>query len=299
MKELTHIDNKGNIKMVDITEKKESFRVAKCSGKIYAQEETIDLIKKDKIEKGNVFTTAKIAGIMSAKNTSQIIPLTHPIKIDFIDIEFDINKNYIEVISTVKTTDKTGVEMEAFVAVNVALLTIYDMCKGVDRRMEISGIKLIEKTGGKTNFYRNKVLSVNISEKKGTVKKPVEFVNVIQNFGIENDAHSSKDSNRQISLLSTISINKIKEKGINVDFGAFGENLTIKDIPIYKAPIGTKIYFENGVIIEITQIGKECVEGCAISKETGFCVMPYEGVFAKVLKGGIIRKGEDIIIEWT
>lgn len=298
MSKFTHFDNDGNIKMVDISSKVPSSRIAKCSGKIFLSNSTIDLIKNNKIEKGNVLTVAKAAGIMNAKNTFQIIPLCHLIKTDFIDIKFKIEDNYIEAISTVKSCESTGVEMEAFVAVVSALLTIYDMCKGVDRKMEISEIKLIEKTGGKTNFYRSKILSINISKEKGTVKKPVPEAEVIENYGIVNDAHAEKNGKRQISILSTLSIEKIKKTGIEINFGDFAENLTIEDIPIFKFPIGTKIYCENGVILEIVEIGKECHSGCQISKITGMCIMPQEGVFAKVLKSGTIKQNEEIIVEF-
>ncbi len=298
MKKLTHLGQSANIQMVNIFSKVPTLRRARCNGRIYMKPETINLIKKNKIGKGNVLTTAKIAGILAAKQTDKLIPLCHTIGVDMIDLNFELSENFIEATSLIETTHKTGVEMEAFMAVNIALLTIYDMCKAVDRTMEINEIKLLEKIGGKTTFYRNKILSINISKKRGTIKKPVKEVKVIKNFGIESDAHSGENSPRQISILSTLSIEKIRRKGLNVKYGEFGENLTIKDIPIYEIPIGTKIRCGNEVMLEVTQIGKECINRCTIYKQVGDCVMPREGVFAKVLKGGTLRVNEDIVIEY-
>lgn len=298
MKKLSHLGESGNIQMVDISSKIPTLRRARCSGRIYMKSETINLIKKNKIEKGNVLTTAKIAGILAAKQTDKFIPLCHTISMDIIDLNFEINENFIEATSLVETTYKTGVEMEAFMVVSIALLTIYDMCKSVDRTMEIDEIKLLEKRGGKTTFYRNKILSINISKDRGTIKRPVREVKIVKNFGIESDAHSEKNSPRQISILSTLSIEKIRKKGLNIKYGEFGENLTIKDIPIYEIPVGTKIKCGNEVELEITQIGKECINRCSIYEQVGDCVMPREGVFARVLRGGILQVNEDIVIEY-
>lgn len=144
-KKLTHIDEKGQATMVDVGDKTPQTRIAKAVGKILLQENTIQLIKENNIVKGDVLTVAKIAGIQAAKRTAELIPLCHPLYLTKIDIEFEIKTSQIEVWSLVKCEGKTGVEMEALTAVNVALLTIYDMCKAVDKQMEFSGIKLLEK----------------------------------------------------------------------------------------------------------------------------------------------------------
>ena len=145
MTKFSHIDDKGKIKMVDVTNKLLTVRVAKAKGKINMRPETIAGIKDDELPKGKVLNTAKIAGIQAAKKTSGIIPLCHQLNLSFVDIEFELKSNSIWVLSTVKTKESTGVEMEALSAVSIALLTIYDMCKAVDKTMEISGVKLIEK----------------------------------------------------------------------------------------------------------------------------------------------------------
>ena len=144
---LTHLDKNGNATMVDISDKKTTTRTALASGFIHITPDILEAIKKDSIKKGNVFTVAKIAGINSAKMTEAIIPLCHQIPLDYIDINFDLQEEnlIIEVLASVKTTHKTGVEMEALVAVNASLLTVYDMCKGVSKDMQITDIKLLKK----------------------------------------------------------------------------------------------------------------------------------------------------------
>lgn len=152
---LTHLDKNGNATMVDISDKKTTTRTALASGVIHITPEILEAIKKDSLKKGNVFTVAKIAGINSAKMTEAIIPLCHQIPLDYIDINFDLQERnlIIEVLASVKTSHKTGVEMEALVAVNASLLTIYDMCKGVSKDMQITDIKLLKKTGGKSGDW--------------------------------------------------------------------------------------------------------------------------------------------------
>ncbi|SHH47400.1 cyclic pyranopterin monophosphate synthase MoaC [Thermosipho atlanticus] len=156
MEELTHLGKDGNVRMVDVSNKEPSLRIAKAYGKIFMKQETIKAIVNEEIKKGNVLTTAKIAGIMGAKKTSELIPMCHNIFISNIDIEFKINKDNIEIFSTAKTFSQTGVEMEVLTAVSIAALTIYDMCKSIDKEMEIKEIYLLEKSGGKSgNFKRS------------------------------------------------------------------------------------------------------------------------------------------------
>lgn len=156
MKErFTHFDNEGNAVMVDVTEKNKTERVAIATGKIKASKKTIDLIKDGKIGKGDVLGVARVAGIMAIKKTSDLIPMCHPIMINGCSIDFEIDEENSEIIinSKVKIFEKTGVEMEALTGVSVAALTIYDMCKAVDKRMEIKGIHLVKKTGGKSGEF--------------------------------------------------------------------------------------------------------------------------------------------------
>jgi len=138
-----------------------------------------------------------------------------------------------------------------------------------------------------------KVLAINISEKKGVVKKPIDEGVFIEDFGLEGDAHAGK-WHRQVSLLGIESFNKMKELGIEgLDYGSFAENITTEGIILYELPVGTRLKIGE-TIQEVTQIGKECHTGCAIAKQVGKCVMPKEGIFTRVIKGGIVRRGDII-----
>ncbi|KAF2956933.1 cyclic pyranopterin monophosphate synthase MoaC [Marinitoga sp. 38H-ov] len=150
----THLDENGNVKMVDVSNKEITSRIAKAHGKIIMKKETLKAILNGDIFKGNVLTTAKIAGIMGAKKTSELIPMCHNIFISKIEIEFKINEDNIEIFSLAKTESKTGIEMEALTAVSIAALTIYDMCKAIDKEMEITEIYLLEKDGGKSGHFK-------------------------------------------------------------------------------------------------------------------------------------------------
>ncbi len=141
-----------------------------------------------------------------------------------------------------------------------------------------------------------RIISINISKKKGMRKNSVNKVFIKDNYGIEGDAHASSEWHRQISLLSVESIKKMQDLGLDVDSGDFAENITTKGLDLLSIPIGTKIILGNEVEVELSQIGKECHTRCAIYYQAGDCVMPNEGVFVKVLKGGILQTGDRIIV---
>ena len=146
MKKFTHTDSEGRAKMVDVSGKKMQLRIAKARGKIYLSQETVELVRKNEIKKGDVLTVSEIAGIQSAKRTPELIPLCHPLQISKISVRATIESDGVVAESEVKCIGQTGVEMEALTAVSVALLTVYDMCKAVDKNMRIGDIYLIEKT---------------------------------------------------------------------------------------------------------------------------------------------------------
>lgn len=152
--DFTHFNSSGRAKMVDVSEKKITDRTAIAEGYISMSEETIQIIKNGGIKKGDVLSVAQVAGIMGSKKTSEIIPMCHNIFISGANIEFEIESVGIKIIATVKTSGQTGIEMEALTAVSVAALTIYDMCKAVDKEMVIEGVKLIKKTGGKSDYIK-------------------------------------------------------------------------------------------------------------------------------------------------
>jgi len=146
MERLTHIASDGSAKMVDVSAKPLSRREAIATGRIRLQSATLELIASDGIAKGNVFATARIAGIQAAKQTGQLIPLCHPLGVSHLAIDLSSGESFVEATCSARTTAQTGVEMEALTGVTVALLTIYDMCKAVDKQMQLEGIRLVRKT---------------------------------------------------------------------------------------------------------------------------------------------------------
>lgn len=155
MKEFTHFDGQGNARMVDVSEKADTLREAAAVGRIQMSGECFDKIKAGDIKKGDVLGTARIAGIMGTKRTSDLIPLCHVLNLTKAEIQFSLIEDIctVEARCTVRTAGKTGVEMEALTGVSVALLTIYDMCKAVDKGMEMGEIRLLRKSGGKSGLW--------------------------------------------------------------------------------------------------------------------------------------------------
>jgi len=156
MAEFTHLDDKGRVRMVDVTEKEATARTAVAGAEIRMRPDTFELIRDQKVKKGNVLEAARIAGIMAAKRTPDLIPMCHPLNLTHVQIDFlpDEKAHAIRIRASVRAVDQTGVEMEALTAAAVAALTIYDMCKAHDREMSISGLQLLEKSGGKSGTFK-------------------------------------------------------------------------------------------------------------------------------------------------
>lgn len=156
MKKLTHIDREGRAKMVDVTEKPLTVREAIARGSVSMKPETLKLIQDKKVPKGDVLCVARVAGIQAAKKTSELIPMCHPLNITSVDIDLSLDnkKKKIDIEARVKVTGQTGVEMEALTAVSAAALTVYDMCKAVDKEMVISDVMLMEKKGGRSGHFK-------------------------------------------------------------------------------------------------------------------------------------------------
>jgi cyclic pyranopterin phosphate synthase len=155
VRDLSHIDDYGKAHMVDVGDKPDTVREARARGAVVMQPSTLELIQRNALQKGDVLAVAKIAGIMAAKRTSELIPLCHPLPLTSVDLTFglDPSAGRIDIESITRVTGKTGVEMEALTAVAAAALTVYDMCKAVDREMCITDIRLIEKQGGRSGFF--------------------------------------------------------------------------------------------------------------------------------------------------
>lgn len=155
MSRLTHFDDKGDARMVDVTDKAETRRIATATGRIRMRPETLSLIRDGGVAKGDVLQVARLAGIMAAKRTAELIPLCHPLALSSVTVDLSCNEadNAVDIEATVKLAGRTGVEMEALTAVSVAGLTVYDMCKAVDRDMVIDAVQLAYKSGGKSGTY--------------------------------------------------------------------------------------------------------------------------------------------------
>ena len=154
MAELTHLDAQGKARMVDVGGKAESRRVAVAEGRIAMSAEALAAIRDGTVPKGDVLAAARIAGIMAAKKTAELIPLCHPLALDAVTVDFEIEDGAVRVIASASLTGRTGVEMEALIAASIALLTLYDMAKALDKGMIISGIRLLEKRGGKSGDWK-------------------------------------------------------------------------------------------------------------------------------------------------
>ena len=156
MSQLTHFDRDGNARMVDVGDKDITQRVATATGRVLMQPETLVLIRDGQVAKGDVLQVARLAGIMAAKRTADLIPLCHPLALNAVEVDLacDEADSAVDITATVKITGRTGVEMEALTAVSVAALTVYDMCKAADRGMRIEGIRLLRKSGGKSGTYQ-------------------------------------------------------------------------------------------------------------------------------------------------
>ena len=153
MSQLSHLDDSGSLRMVDVSSKPVTRRRARARGEVRASAETIAQIRHNRMAKGNVLEAARLAGIMAAKNTGQWIPLCHPVPLSHVQVEFTLTDAGVEIEATTLAEGKTGVEMEALVALSAAALTIYDMCKAIDRAMEIGNIRLMEKSGGRSGHF--------------------------------------------------------------------------------------------------------------------------------------------------
>ena len=156
MSEFSHLDADGNAVMVDVSAKKDTIRKAVAKGKVLLNQKTFEMLQENALPKGDALNTAKIAGIMGAKETHRLIPLCHPLAISYVDVRFNVDdKNYlIEIESEARTTGKTGIEMEALIAVQIAAATIYDMCKAVQKDVVITDCRLVYKEGGKSGIFK-------------------------------------------------------------------------------------------------------------------------------------------------
>lgn len=298
---LTHQDNEGRVKMVDVSSKQSTLRVATAFSSMFAGEKALDLLRSGHLAKGDAWAASRVAAIMAAKKTSEFIPLTHPIRLDSVRVDlFVLGRDRVGCFATATAFDRTGVEMEAMVAASTAMLNMYDMVKGIEKGARLEQTFLVRKTGGKSGDWLSgaaqlgRIEKLAISKGKGTPKDPCDEAMLKVNFGLENDAHGG-DWHRQVSLLGVESIDKMRAQGLSVDFGSFAENIATSGVCLYELPVGALMLCESGVVMQVTQIGKECHTKCAVYYKAGDCVMPREGIFTVVLAGGPIKSGETFI----
>ena len=286
MVDFSHLDQEGKAVMVDVSAKPRVRRTASATGMVLMQPETLRLISERLLSKGDALAVARVAGIAAAKRTSELIPLCHNIRIDHVSVDMALRADGVEITSRAVCTETTGIEMEALVAVSVAALTLYDMCKAVDKQMTITGIRLYRKNQREPRVTAFSLLSINVSEIVGVQKKPVPRAILKENHGIVGDAHA-RDWHRQVSLLADEDIECMRDRGIEISFGDFAENLTTRGLDVGSLSMGARLSIGDA-LLEITQIGKECHHHCAIFRAVGDCVMPRKGVFARVIRGGEI-----------
>ena len=157
MSKFTHLDSDGNAIMVDVSEKPQTERMAIAKGEVLIAAKTMEMIIAEEVKKGDVLSVAQLAGIMGAKRTSDLIPLCHPLNLSSVEVELSCDplRNAVDITATCKLTGQTGVEMEALTSVSLAALTVYDMCKAVDKEMRITNIRLVEKSGGRSGSYKS------------------------------------------------------------------------------------------------------------------------------------------------
>jgi len=299
------------VRMIDVTGKAETERQAVAKGKVKMKPATLELIRRGEIEKGDVLAGAQTAAIMAAKETPHLIPLCHPLLLTNVTVEFYLpeNADFIDITASAKGVGKTGFEMEALVAVAVAALTIYDMCKGVDSGMIIEEIHLVRKSGGKSGTYvasehkggseGGQIVAVCLSQRKGP-KKPTDQGLLKQDHGFVGDVHAG--SARQVSLLAIETVNKMlsalesinpdrmRSQDIKINPGDSAENLLTEGIDLMSLHIGTRIYIGREAILEVTQIGKAF-------HHPGFYLLPLEGVFARAVHGGVVKPGDHLRVE--
>ena len=315
---LTHFNEEGRARMVDVSDKPKTQRVARAAGKVLMRLDTLELVRTGGVRKGDVLAVAQVAGIMAAKRCWELVPMCHPVQLTGVDVSFEYEEDGIAFTATTRCCGETGVEMEALTAASVAGLTIYDMCKAHQRDMVITEVRLLEKDGGKSGHFvraegddptapldasaaaapaaselpHGTVVATCISEKKGTRKHPVDSIELVVGKGIAGDAHAGT-WHRQVSLLANESVDLMRAKGIDLAPGDFAENVLTRGIDVKSLPVGTTVAVGPARMV-VTQIGKTCHNDCEIRRLTGMCVMPTDGIFCVVTRGGIVRAGDEV-----
>lgn len=302
--DLTHINEQGRARMVDVSAKQKTQRVARAAGFVRMAPATLELVRTGGCKKGDVLAVAQVAGIMAAKRCWELVPMCHPIQLTGVDVRFELVDDErgrgVAIEAECRCCGETGVEMEALTAASVAALTVYDMLKATQRDMVVDDVRLLEKSGGASgHFVREEaavadasVVAVSISEKKGTRKKPQDSIRLVVGHGVEGDAHAG-NWHRMVSLLPEESVDFMREMLPNLAAGDFAENILTRGLSLKELPVGTVLTVGECELV-VTQIGKKCHNDCEIHRLTGKCVMPTDGIFAVVTRGGVVRPGDAV-----
>lgn len=306
--DLTHINEQGRARMVDVSAKERTQRVARAAGFVLMEPATLELVRTGGCKKGDVLAVAQVAGIMAAKRCWELVPMCHPIQLTGVDVRFELSDAPcgVAIEAECRCCGQTGVEMEALTAASIAGLTIYDMLKAAQRDMVVSDVRLLEKSGGKSGHFVREgallvekpadgvVVATSISTKKGTRKVPQESIRLEVGLGVQGDAHAGA-WHRMVSLLPEESVDEMRELLPKLAAGDFAENILTRGLSLKDLPVGTVL--EVGECeLAMTQIGKKCHSDCEIHRITGKCVMPTDGVFAVVTRGGTVRPGDPVRI---
>ncbi len=283
--------------MIDVTDKEPTCRRAVAAAEVKLSAETLARITSGELPKGDVLAAAQLAGIMAAKQTAHLLPLCHNLPLTNVEVHCTPlpTLQRICIQAAVTAVARTGVEMEALTAASIAALTVYDMCKALDPFAEIRRVRVLAKAGGRSGYRRTpgigEVVAVSTSQHKGTKKRNVPEIALVADQGVNGDAHAWPGP-RQVSLLANESIAAAQAQGVDANPGDFAENITTEGLDLPALPIGAYLLLGTTALGEVTQIGKECLEPCAIGRQLGDCVMPREGIFVRVVQPGTLRAGD-------
>lgn len=303
MDDLTHVNEQGRARMVDVGGKPRTERRAVAAGFVRMAPSTVELVRTGGAKKGDVLSVAQVAGIMAAKRCWELVPMCHQVALTSVDVRFSVEPAGVAIKAECRCTGETGVEMEALTAVSVAGLTIYDMLKAHQRDMVIEEVRLLEKDGGKSgHFVREEgpvgvVEAVCTSAEKGVRKRPVESITLRVGLGVEGDAHAGA-WHRQVSLLPAEAVDEMRDALPDLAPGDFAENVLVRGIDLKALPVGTTLAAGTAELV-VTQIGKTCHNDCEIRRLTGRCAMPAEGIFCVVTRDGDLRPGDHITKKGT
>lgn len=295
--DLTHVNEQGRARMVDVSDKPATDRVARAAGFVRMAPSTVELVRTGGAKKGDVLAVAQVAGIMAAKRCWETVPMCHPVALTGVDVRFSVEAGGVGIEAACRCHGETGVEMEALSAVSAAALTVYDMLKAHQRDMVVEEVRLVEKTGGASGDFSARgvrgaatVEAVCVSEEKGTRKHPVDEIELVVGEGVAGDAHAGR-WHRQVSLLPAEAVDDLRDLLPELAPGDFAENVLTRGLDLKALPVGTVLRAGAAELV-VTQIGKECHAACEIRRLTGRCAMPTEGIFCVVTRAGSLRAGD-------